>query len=150
MAWSGLTKKVTPFEYNYQRDPCDCSQHFTLAITGLSEKQGPTHYCPGCRWAFWVVEVKPTADQISLAKKDDPQITEANMKYTKLANKPIPKWGSSSETMMIDQLGKLGSSFLTKALQNYWADKYCDKYPNSDFAKARNKYKKEQQRKLEG
>lgn len=150
MAWSGLKKVVKPFEYNYLRDPCDCSQHFKLAITGLSEKQGPTHYCPGCRWAFWVVEVKPTADQISLAKKDDLKSSEATMKYTRLANKPIPKWNSSPETMMIDQLGKLGHTFLTKALRNYWLDKYCDKYPNTNIAKARAKYKKEKQRKLNG
>lgn len=148
MAWSGLKKPVKPWVIDLQRDPCDCSQKLPLSISGYSEKQGPTHYCPVCRWCFWTVEMKPSADQISLAKKDHPEACEANMKYMKLRNKPNAKWGSTSETLMLDQIGKLNPSFLTVKLREYWAKKYCEKYPNSDRAKARARMKEAEARRL--
>lgn len=136
MWWQDKNDVIKPWVINHHRDPCDCSQNFHLAVTGMSEKQGPTHYCPGCRWAFWPVEMKPTANQISLAKKTYPEACEANMKYTKMRNQPGIKWGATPETAMIDQLGK-EPTFLTKALKIYWLNKYCDKYPSSDAAKRR-------------
>jgi len=126
---------VKPFVPNYHRDPCDCSQEFQLEVTGMSQKQGPTHYCPGCRWAFWPIEMKPTAEQLTEIKKIDPKATVESMTYIKMRNKPPPGWGSSPETVMIDQLGK-GQPFLTQALQRYWTKKYAEKYPNSEIGKA--------------
>jgi len=147
MTWT-KKKPIEPFEYNWKRDPCDCSQDFILAVSGYSEKQGPTHFCPGCRWAFWTVEMKPTADQISLAKKDDPKACEASMKYLRLANKPLPKWGSTTETMMIDQIGKLQPSFMMKKDLEHFIKKYCEKYPSSELAKTRAKAKEEREKYL--
>lgn len=143
MWWQDPNDVIKPWVINLHRDPCDCSQHFHLRVTGMSEKQGPTHYCPGCRWAFWPVELKPNANQISHAKKTYPDACEANMKYIKMRNRPGLKWGSSPETAMIDQLGK-GLSFLTEQLKKYWSDKYCNKYPNSDLAKRRAELKAEE------
>lgn len=145
MVWP-KKKVVEPWTYDWKRDPCDCSQSFKLAVTGMSEKQGPTHYCPGCRWAFWTIEMKPSADQIALAKKDDPKACEASMKYTKLRTKPVPTGGTTPENLMIDQLGKHGLTFLTTALNQYWAVKYCEKYPNSERAKALKQMEEEHNR----
>jgi hypothetical protein len=134
--WQDPNDVIAPWVINLHRDPCDCSQGFHLKVTGMSEKQGPTHYCPCCRWAFWPVEMKPSADQINLAKKTDPEACEANMKYIKMRNKPGALWGSAGETRMVDQLGK-GHTFLTVKLNEYWNKKYCKKYPSSELAKRR-------------
>lgn len=138
MVWSSK-KPIKPWVIDFRRDPCDCSQQLPLSVSGYSEKQGPTHFCPVCRWGFWTVEMKPSADQIALAKLDHPEACEANMKYFKLRNKPNPKWGSTAETLMIDQYGKLEPQFLTVKLRKYWLNKYCDKYPNSEKATRRAK-----------
>ena len=103
--WQDQNDPVKPWVVDNKRDPCDCSQGFYLAVSGYSDKQGPTHYCPGCRWGFWPVLFKPTAAQVNEAKKTDPKASEATMSYMKMCNKPGPKWGTSPENLMIDQLG---------------------------------------------
>jgi len=142
-------KRVKPWKFNTRREECECSQHAPLRISGMSEKQGPTHYCPICRWAFWPILQKPSADQIALMKETYPDANEANMSYTRMCNKPaLSSYNSTMprKTIMIDQLGKMLPSFLTNTLRKYWLRLYCEEYPNSVMAQNRIEMKKEEAR----
>jgi hypothetical protein len=142
-------KPVKPWKFNTRREECECSQYAPLRITGMAEKQGPTHYCPICRWAFWPILHKPSADQISLMKQKYPEANEQNMSYIKMCNKPEPPTYSRSSTKkhaMIDQLGKDRPYFLTERLRKYWLALYCKKYPESDIAKHVKELQKEKER----
>jgi hypothetical protein len=139
-------KPVKKWKLDTNREKCNCSQYALLMVSGYSEKQGPTHYCPVCRWAFWPVMQKPTANQINLMKKDDPEACEANMKYIKMCNKPDQSYGKTSKNIMIEQFGRLIPYFLTDSLKEYWINLYCEKFPNCDMAKEREKIKKEKER----
>ncbi len=136
--WQSKDDPVKPYIIDPRREPCDCSQGFKLAVSGYSDKQGPTHYCPGCRWAFWPVIIKPTAAQLVDIRKTHPKIKEDDLKYTKLCNKPAATWGGSPASVMIDHLGGKMPTFLTAALRAYWDKKWCEKYPNTERGK---KYK---------
>jgi len=136
MAWT-KKKPIEPWVINPKPDPCDCSQDAKLRVSGYSEKQGPTHFCPVCRWAFWPWEMKPSADQINLMKKTYPEACEANMKYTKLRTSAQPKWGSTSDVATIDQVGKLQPDFMMAKDLEHFNKKYCEKYPSSEMAKRR-------------
>ena len=144
MWWQDQNDFVKPFVVNPHRDPCDCSQGLPLRITGYSEKQGPEYYCPVCRWAFWVVLQKPTADQVKFEKRFNPDASEKTMSYYRLCNKPGVKWGSTPETVMIDQLGRMLPTFLTVQLKRYWNRKYCEKYPSTERGKAYAERKKKE------
>lgn len=139
-------KPIVPWVINPKHDPCDCSQDAKLRISGYSEKQGPTHYCPVCRWAFWPWEMKPSADQINLMKKTYPDACEANMKHTRLRTSAQPKWGSTSEIATVDQVGKLQPDFMMAKDLEYFNVKYCEKYPSSDMAKRRAAEKEEKEK----
>jgi len=141
MWWQDQSDYVKPYVIDRRRDPCDCSQDFELAQTGCSDSQGPTHYCPGCRWAFWPITIKPTASQLKEIQKTNPSATVDNMTYVKLCNKPPLKWGATHKNIMIDQLGggKFSPYFLTAELKEYWLDLYCKKYPSTAIAKHRKK-----------
>lgn len=145
--WQSKDDPVKPWKIGPFKDPCDCSQGLPLAVSGLSEKQGPTHYCPVCRWAFWPIEMKPTAAQINYEKKTNPDAKAENMSYIRMCNKPSVTWGSSSETKMIDQLGGQLPQFLTVQLREYWNRKYCEKYPSTERGKAWAEKQKELKRK---
>ena len=148
MWWQSKEEEVKPWIIDPRRDPCDCSQGFKLAVSGYSEKQGPTHYCPCCRWGFWPVIMKPTAAQVKEIQKTHPDLKEADLTYTKLRNKPAATWGGSPETVMIDHLGGKLPTFLTVALRRYWNKKWCEKYPNTERGKAyRQKIMDEQKKK---
>lgn len=142
MVWP-RKKPIEPWVINTNHDPCDCSQDAKLRVSGYSKKQGPTHYCPVCRWAFWPWEMKPSADQINLMKKTYPEACEANMKYKKLRTSAPPGFSSTSEAETILQVGKLQPDFmLAKDLENFNI-KYCEKYPSSEMAKRRAEAKEE-------
>lgn len=142
-------KKVKPWKFDRRREECDCSQYAPLRVSGYSEKQGPTHYCPICGWAFWSVLQRPTADQIILMKQTHPEANEFNMSYIRMCNKPLSPHNTphTQKQVMIDQLGKLYPSFLTKSLREYWTDLYCEKYPYSPFAQRVEELRKEEERK---
>jgi hypothetical protein len=142
MWWQDPNPLVKPWIINLHRDPCNCNQGFHLRLTGMSKKQGPTHYCPGCRWAFWPVEMKPSYAQVRLAQKTRHDASGENMKYIKMRNKPSADGSQTLRYKMIDQLGP-SPLFLTDDLKKYWRKKYCDKYPNSDIAKRQAKKEKE-------
>jgi len=142
-------KRVKPWKFNTRREECECSQYAPLRISGMSEKQGPTHYCPVCRWAFWPILQKPSADQIALMKETYPDANEANMSYTRMCNKPgLSAYNSSftKKEIMIDQIGMSLPYFLTERLRKYWLDQYCEKYPKSKMAERREELRKEKER----
>ena len=80
---------------------------------------------------------KPSADQINLMKKTYPEACEANMKYTKLRTSAQPKWGATSDSATIDQVGKLQPDFMMAKDLEHFNKKYCEKYPSSEMAKRR-------------
>jgi hypothetical protein len=141
--------KKKPFEkwkIDPRREPC-CSQWRPLIQSGFSEVQGPTHYCPVCRWAFWPVTQQPSQRQLDDLKLDYPSATLESVSYIKLCTKPPIEVGRTVETTMIDQLGgSLNPSFLTRSLKEYWVTKYCEKYPDSIIAKNMKEFKKKEER----
>lgn len=144
--WQGNKKPVKPWVIEIGRDPCDDSQWAPLCQSGLSEKQGPTHYCPICRWAFWPVKMFPTTEQVNYARLSDPSASMASMTYTKMCNKPKPQNGNTSEYIMMLQLAKLSPDFLSEELKEYWGNKYCEIFPSTELCKcrkARKEYLKE-------
>lgn len=139
--WQDQKKPVKPWIIDKNRDPCNDSQWAKLRQTGYSEKQGPTYYCPICRWAFWPVKMIPSTEQVNYEKLTNPNATSENMSYIKLCNKPPRIQGQKPEYTMMMQLGKLSPDFLTEELKEYWLDKYCEKYPSTEIAIRRKKYK---------
>lgn len=139
MWWQDQSDPVKPYVIDLRRDPCGCSQNFKLRQTGYAENQGPTHFCPGCRWAFWPVKISPTASQITEIKKTIPEATNESLSYIKMCNKPPLKWGTSHKNIMIDQLGGKSMVFLTSDIRAYWVNLYCEKYPTTVIAKYRRK-----------
>ena len=131
-----------------RREPCDCSQWRPLVQSGYSEQQGPTHYCPVCRWAFWSIIKQPSQAQLDDLKKDNPHLTLKDVSYIKLCNKPPIEIGRTIKTTMIDQLGGLLPTFLTASLREYWLNKYCEKYPSSKLAENVKRLKKREERRL--
>jgi len=131
-------------------DRCDCSQQIKLEPTGYSDSQAPSKYCPICRIGFWLVEIKPSLNQLTQArsKYNNIAIKESDMSYTALRREPLPTWNSNTKlraenvkNKMIDQLGKLLPWWLTDKQKAYWAKKYDERYPNSDIAKKRKENK---------
>jgi hypothetical protein len=143
-----LWPKPKPFKkwkIDLRREPC-CNQWRSLVVSGFSEKQGPTHYCPVCRWAFWPVNQQPSQRQLDDWKLDYPSATLESVSYIKLCNKPSIQVSRTVKTIMIDQLGGSNPSFLTRSLKEYWVTKYCEKYPNSTLAKNMEEFKKKEER----
>jgi hypothetical protein len=135
--WSSKPRPE-PWKVQKVRDYC-CCQHFKLVESGNSDpSKGPTHYCPGCHYAFWLREIKPTAAQHEEYKKTHPGVSSTDMWYRQYKKTPDGVWGATAKTKMIDQLGGPNQpTFLLEADARYWRDLYCDKYPNSELGKAR-------------
>ena len=140
--WQSDKKTVKPWVIDLRRDPCDDSQWAPLRQSGYSKKQGPTHYCPICRWAFWPVKFTPTISQVEYQKLTDPNASIDSMSYIKMCNKPSPRYGQTVEYTMMQQLANLSPDFLTHEIKEYWQDKYCKKYPSTELAKRRKAFKK--------
>jgi len=144
MVWK-KKKPIKEWTFDTKREPCDCSQTAPLRISGYSEKQGPTHFCPICRWGFWPVLIKPSKEQVVLFQISYPEANEKNMSYMKMCNKPAQgQYGKSTDDIMLDQMGKLMPDFLTEGLKEYWIEKYCAKYPNGNICINRAKRKEEE------
>jgi hypothetical protein len=142
--WQSKNEPIKPWVIRTGRDSCGDSQWVKLQVSGLSEKQGPTHFCPICRWGFWPVKFIPNTAQVKHAMLTNPKATTQNMSYIRMCNKPKPPYNQSVEYAMIIQLGKCGPSFLTEKLKEYWLDKYCTKFPSTERAIQRKKYKQQQ------
>lgn len=145
MWWQDQRKQVKPWVIDRRRDPCDCSQGAKLRQTGYSEHQGPTHYCPVCRWAFWPIVMKPTAAQVDQEKRSNPNATYESMTYIKLYNRPGKNWTNAVKNKMTDQMVKLMPSFLTESMKEHFIKLYCKRYPNSKIASERKRREEEKE-----
>lgn len=141
MWWQDQRPQIKPWVVDKHRDPCDCSQYVPLRVTGISMEQGPTHYCPVCKWAFWSVIQRPTAAQLGYEQRTNPKASVESMSYIKLCNKPKAA-AKTTKTIMIEQLGGHMPTFLTEALKEYWINEFCKLFPNSWIAKSRAAKKK--------
>jgi hypothetical protein len=144
--WQDPKPAVKPWKIDKKRDPCACSLRSPLRVSGYSETQGPTHYCPFCRWGFWKVIMKPTSAQVDYERITNYSASLESMTYEKFRNKPEAPKGKDPKDVMIDQLGGLLPYYLTAELKEYWDAKYCEKYPNSVRAIARKKREEEKKK----